>query len=664
MQTAFIQIVRNQCPRCGGGERFPLRVQSRGGLPPPDLTVHSEVCLACQLTPLTREVRNYKRKQFADLWQQAIGPRQPLPPVLEPAGAASLAAPMPPAVASPCRMKARNGVHHFGPGRPPSFHIPLSTAPPARTVRVLVCSHDLSLSGGPIILANLVPYLRGFDPVVYSPKDGPLKPAFVERGIPVVHEARVEDFDLIVANTLLSAEMVEQAREEDVPCCWLIHEYTPDLCGNREVVRGLLHYPRLVVFPHESTAANYASMRTAGVRIVPSIIPPPPKKDRDEARKKLKVRKGEFVVLFVGQKEPRKGWDTFQAAVANLKVRVWRLCDEEDRWDYFAAADCLVNASVAESYPLSLQEGRAFGLPIIASSIPGNLAVLRAADGLRFSPGDTEQLRRHIEHLRASPATCAAAVALPEPILPAFAASVRSYERAFLACAGRGEDTPLRVVYHCAQFGPFRESIVREQLELLADAGLTRVLMTHCGELLDWTLDLAHRLGIDLTCTFHQDAIDCYERPAIELIERMAATSDLPILYFHSKGMSHTDPLDFNHNWRRLMQEVLVRRWQEHVVHLDDYDAVGVNWWSHPTVQHFAGNFWMAHPRWLRTLPPIKEKWVDRFSAERWMGYREGCNAKTLLCENGSFYEKDRVLFEQLVRKYVPPVSLPAVSAD
>lgn len=200
-------------------------------------------------------------------------------------------------------------------------------------------------------------------------------------------------------------------------------------------------------------------------------------------------------------------------------------------------------------------------------------------------------------------------------------------------------------VYHVAGMGPHWKPIVREQLISLAAAGIRRVLATHVGEGEEWFLDEGPRHGIELIPCEHHDDVRQYECPAIRLIERLARASDEPILYLHSKGVSHDPAAEpVFHQWRRLMMRELVERWFLHLPALDSHDAVGVNWWAKKT--HFSGNFWLARPAWIRKLPRFTTYYRDRYSCERWIGATPGCKALSLFCTDRKLWSDDANLLK------------------
>lgn len=88
------------------------------------------------------------------------------------------------------------------------------------------------------------------------------------------------------------------------------------------------------------------------------------------------------------------------------------------------------------------------------------------------------------------------------------------------------------------------------------------------------------------------------------------------ILYAHTKGAY--DNSSFRHEWRRAMNDCVIRRWRRCVVALDEVDAVGGYWFwrrREDIPHHFAGNFWWTKGEYLAKVPfPISE--ASRWDAE------------------------------------------------
>jgi hypothetical protein len=197
----------------------------------------------------------------------------------------------------------------------------------------------------------------------------------------------------------------------------------------------------------------------------------------------------------------------------------------------------------------------------------------------------------------------------------------------------------MKVVWHVAAMGDWRQ-VVEEQLGLLRECGLRDVIVTFVGTGLDWFGQTCRSAGVRAYVEQSDPNIMHYETFAMLLIERLAKETDEPILYFHTKGVSN--PGDPNKaKWRRCMEEHLVRRWREHVPHLEHHDAIGVNWIDCAT-PHFSGNYWLARAGWLRQLPDFvayhHSRQLVRYNCEFWIGSAPGCRPLSLFCRNQPFW--------------------------
>lgn len=276
---------------------------------------------------------------------------------------------------------------------------PRPTDPP----RVLFVTHDLSRSGAPTLLLSMVTRLRGVRPTLFSFRDGPLRQRFEEAGVRVVVGDRPDPagYDLVVANTMLSAGAVKAAKSAGVPCVWLIHESGPLMHGPGVLAgcRVLWDYPAAVVFPSADLATLFKGLPARRVEVIPTLIPPVPVRDREACRAALGWKPDEFVVVSLGRDEKRKGQADIRAAVAGLAgVRFVPVTDSPDPHTYLAAADLYVCSSRAEAFPLAVQEAAAHGLPVV--STPAGL--LSGVKAETYEPGDVAGLRRLIEGRRAS----------------------------------------------------------------------------------------------------------------------------------------------------------------------------------------------------------------------------------------------------------------------
>lgn len=95
-----------------------------------------------------------------------------------------------------------------------------------------------------------------------------------------------------------------------------------------------------------------------------------------------------------------------------------------------------------------------------------------------------------------------------------------------------------------------------------------------------------------------------------------------PVLYAHTKG-AH-DPSPINVAWRHSMTRRVVAGWRECLDRLAEVDVVGCHWLTRAAYPRlvdnpfFGGNFWWAHPDYLRHLPALD--YDTRWDAEKWVG--------------------------------------------
>lgn len=140
--------------------------------------------------------------------------------------------------------------------------------------RVLLFTHDLSLSGAPLVMCMFGRRLqaRGHAVAVVSPLDGPLRELYAQAGVKVAVEPRVledvraaarhigQDWDVVMANTILSWRVIHTARAFGRRSIWWLHEsgYGRALVRENEHVALALNVADTVLFPAQATARLYA----------------------------------------------------------------------------------------------------------------------------------------------------------------------------------------------------------------------------------------------------------------------------------------------------------------------------------------------------------------------------------------------------------------------
>jgi glycosyltransferase involved in cell wall biosynthesis len=194
---------------------------------------------------------------------------------------------------------------------------------------LLFVSHDLSLSGAPMMLLHAAAWCKrhGMFVVVMAPEDGPLRDKFEAEGIPLIIDPLVEmehesfaafarHFDCVVANTIRSGAVVRALKGENIPVVWWLHE--PGSVGEHYLreqpkLRAAMPLADLLLAPSEQTAGVYRSHTDSPVKCLRNAIPDVRAKlePREEGSRPLRF-------LLLASVEPRKGQDIFVKALAQL----------------------------------------------------------------------------------------------------------------------------------------------------------------------------------------------------------------------------------------------------------------------------------------------------------------------------------------------------------
>ncbi|MEY2564896.1 MAG: hypothetical protein QOH88_3089 [Verrucomicrobiota bacterium] len=308
---------------------------------------------------------------------------------------------------------------------------------------LLFVSHDLSLSGAPLMLLNAAEWCQqnGDFVVVMAPQEGPLIDEFRAKGITVIIDPLVEtehysfalfarDFDCVVANTIRSGAAVQAAEKENIPVLWWLHE--PEAVGRYcigldEKMPATFPLADVLVAPSEQTAALYRPFTDRPVRCVRNATPDRPPQGSETG----KSSKHPLHFLLLGGMERRKGQDVFVEALALLPREVQQAAQfqiagrilDPDYWakvaavamtvknfsvkgalnraealEVMARTDVLVCPSRAEAMPtVAILEAMCLGKALIVTAVGGAEEV--------FVEGDNALLVRP-----ESPAALAAAI--------------------------------------------------------------------------------------------------------------------------------------------------------------------------------------------------------------------------------------------------------------
>jgi glycosyltransferase involved in cell wall biosynthesis len=343
--------------------------------------------------------------------------------------------------------------------------------------RILLISHDDSLSGAPLFALQIYrqmvsqgfrvqllvlkrassysassPFSDSMLDLVYLedvfPKNEVLiSPHSTKDQLAIMCNAILGSFkpDIVMANTVVSAEWAVKAAAAGIPSVLLVHEtwgfkvegplgYSPE----EIVIRESFESANLVVFGSSAARERWQDSKLSPNSLVlPShrVINPTnwmKSFEKIELRHTLGIPEHAFVYLSVGSFEERKRTlDAIQSFVAFssdsdflVLVGDWSLNDSycstvrkqaakftnikiiettPDLERYYFTADCFILMSASEVYPLVLQEAAAYGLPRIISKFDGFRECVESVNSaLFYETGDLEKLTELMQLIRDS----------------------------------------------------------------------------------------------------------------------------------------------------------------------------------------------------------------------------------------------------------------------
>jgi len=312
--------------------------------------------------------------------------------------------------------------------------------------KLLVISHDLSLSGAPLILYMLAKYLveQGYVITVVAPDSGPLHLLYNQAQIEVVIEPALLDdarvtysllpnYGGILVNTILAWRSVIAARAFPKPCIWWIHEsqFGQQLAKNYPGVAQALSSAHAIIIPTKATADLYREFSHQT-----KIFPIQYGLDLDGIQVQatsFHKNPDKLYVVNVGSIESRKGQDILLKSIAHLPTEIIHRCEfyligRVLDWDfyhqlsqaarripnvhivgevprervtaYLQAADVFVLTSRDESLPVAMLEAMYYARAIIATDVGGIREIINHEDnGLIVKSENYRDIARHLERL-------------------------------------------------------------------------------------------------------------------------------------------------------------------------------------------------------------------------------------------------------------------------
>jgi O-antigen biosynthesis protein len=333
----------------------------------------------------------------------------------------------------------KSHLYHDSP-EPFNLYAPLKIVTYGKKGDVLLVSHDLSLSGAPIMLFDTAKVLmqNGYYVIVVCPDDGPLRMVYQENGIAVIIDTLVlrehhsferfaKNFDYIICNTVVTWPVVKQM-QHIVKTVWWIQEgnvvnlfthnqnFIETLAGAKNLV-GVSDYSISFVKPYNKQIKKiYNACYDVKVE----------RPDRYEHKKKV-------IFGLIGSIEPRKGQDVLINALESLsadmhnKIEVWfigrtldinyleslmerihklgfvKILGEKNRaqcMSLMSEIDVVLNISRDDPFPVVLVEAMCLEKACIVSSNSGLAELIQNGDnGYVFPSEDAEALACQINLL-------------------------------------------------------------------------------------------------------------------------------------------------------------------------------------------------------------------------------------------------------------------------
>ena len=320
--------------------------------------------------------------------------------------------------------------------------------------RALILSHELTMTGAPIVLVSAVPVLRsmGFEVVVLGPSDEGSLPLFLDAGAAVVTQSDcvmssslwglATSVDFVLANTVVEASAVRTLNGSFVPVLWWLHDaFAGYPFIAHQIPQTLESNIHICAVGSHATAAMHSVRPDFAIEQLIYGLP-------DYAQESfppfdISFAAGRPLFVTVGSFEPRKGQDIFCNAIRLLKPEVRQKAaflfvgkpadkalkstvdalveDYPDTVFYRKRLErpeikslmdqcaCVVCSSRDDPMPTVVTEGLIFGKPSIVSEHTGTAGlVTEGVDGFIYRDDDPDQLAKLLEHAILHPEQLAA----------------------------------------------------------------------------------------------------------------------------------------------------------------------------------------------------------------------------------------------------------------
>lgn len=296
---------------------------------------------------------------------------------------------------------------------------------------ILLCSHDLCLTGAPLVLYYAAVLLKDYYNIsVFSKLDGPLKYDYLELNISVILCNDIssdnleiyrffDKFDLLFANTLIFSSNINDIASLNKPLLWWLHEDEDvyDYLG----ITGTKYVLNRNIYPFSvSTCVDSAFYKCYDTEIKRLRYGIP-----YECNKNEPLMKGSFIFAIIGTVCRRKAQYIFLEAVKRLSIdeeniEFWIIGEisERDRKEYenqkrikifgglcheqvmelYSDIDIIVCPSLSDPLPVVLTEGMMLKKVCIMSDATGTAEVIEPyKNGLICKAGDVDDLAEKMQ---------------------------------------------------------------------------------------------------------------------------------------------------------------------------------------------------------------------------------------------------------------------------
>lgn len=238
-----------------------------------------------------------------------------------------------------CPTQIRSWSYAYAPMRARSWFPEEMGAYQPEKKKLFILTHELSLTGAPIVLSHAVRILKdeGWQILVVAPENGVLKQQFLDMAVPVLVLEDMDtnedwlqmaaDFDLILVNTIVPYKQIEQLRNFPVPVMWWLHDartgyesdlkdVLPETIGENIHTYAVSRYAEAAVNdyrPKYPTKLLLYGLKDEAARVAADPKP-------------IEGAQGKKVFISIGTILPRKGQDILVEAVQLLPEDVRKEC--------------------------------------------------------------------------------------------------------------------------------------------------------------------------------------------------------------------------------------------------------------------------------------------------------------------------------------------------